>query len=385
MSLITYDFLKDPAPFLELIRKAQPFLDVRAEVEFQEGHIPVSHNLPILNNSEREEIGTLYKTQGKEAAIERGHQLVCGPTKSFRVEQWLSHLKNHPNSALYCFRGGLRSQTAQRWIHDAGAHVERLDGGYKKARQFFMQFSEDFSKQNKFIIVSGPTGSNKTQLLKTLAPTNYTCDLEGLALHKGSAFGALNIDQPSQSNFENLIAVSFILFKTSPNAENRSVLLEDESRLIGRRSIPEAMFLQMRESSVAYIEEPLAQRIENIFSDYILKSDLALNSESKAMAVFDYFEKATCAIAKKLGGVKTAEVLSLLKNSREQFFLKQDLEPNKEWIEQLLKHYYDPLYWGSLERRNPKILFKGTYKEVLSWFQNNKMTAMAEHKNANQV
>ena len=120
-----------PSGFRELLKSATPFLDVRAEIEFDKGAIPNAFNVPILNTDERHQVGTCYKQQGQDRAVELGHSLVCGQTKQQRLERWCQFAAANPNGLLYCWRGGMRSNLAQQWMRAEGTQMDLVPGGYK--------------------------------------------------------------------------------------------------------------------------------------------------------------------------------------------------------------------------------------------------------------
>jgi tRNA 2-selenouridine synthase len=222
------------AALTELFLKDTPLIDVRAPVEFVVGSLPGAINLPIMNNEERAMVGTTYKKSGREQAMAQGHELVSGEIKEQRLTLWAEQIQKQPETVIYCFRGGLRSQITQRWLGERGIKRPLIEGGYKKARQFLRDEIDQFSRQSSMLILSGPTGSAKTNLLKK---SNYpNVDLEALASHRGSAFGAMATPQPSQIDFENTLAVTLM------KLGKKQVLVEDESRLIGRCAIPESFF-----------------------------------------------------------------------------------------------------------------------------------------------
>ncbi|MBU1815801.1 MAG: tRNA 2-selenouridine(34) synthase MnmH, partial [Gammaproteobacteria bacterium] len=126
-----------------------PMMDVRAPVEFVQGAFPGTVNLPLMNDAERQQVGTCYKQQGQQAAIALGHQLVAGQTKQHRIEAWAAFAQAHAqHGVLYCFRGGLRSQIVQQWLHtEAGIAYPRVIGGYKAMRTFLLQTTEAASAE----------------------------------------------------------------------------------------------------------------------------------------------------------------------------------------------------------------------------------------------
>ncbi|AHI06191.1 tRNA 2-selenouridine synthase [Bdellovibrio bacteriovorus W] len=352
-----------PQQLADLFLKHTPLIDVRAPVEFAVGSLPNAVNLPLMKDDERAAVGTTYKNDGKEKAIALGHELVSGSVRDERIERWKKFVQANPETVLYCFRGGLRSQISQRWLKENGIHRPIIDGGYKEARSFLRETLETKVQGFQFLVLSGPTGSAKTHLLERLSESNPVIDLEKAAHHRGSAFGAMGSSQSTQINFENDLAVQALKILNQGHL-NQRVLIEDESRMIGQCAVPEELFLAMRMAPVLYVDEPLESRVENIFIDYILNSAIGQGDPELGKLRFQEFTKSIEKIAKKLGGLRSQELLNDLEHSREEFNLYQALDINRVWIRKLLLYYYDPLYAKSLMRRNPRVIFKGSYNEV---------------------
>jgi tRNA 2-selenouridine synthase len=351
--------------FKKLFLDGTSLIDVRAPVEFAQGSLPGAVNLPIMNDEERAAVGTAYKTSGREVAMALGHHLVSGPVKEARMAAWTAQIQKNPQSVLYCFRGGLRSQITQGWLAESGVHRPLIEGGYKKVRQFLRDEIDRLSRR-EFLLLSGPTGSAKTHLLAQAMAFYPAVDLEGLAHHRGSAFGAWSIPQPPQIDFENRLAVGLLKMEPDP----RKWLFEDESRLIGRSVLPDSLFNQMRQSPVLMVEESFEQRVENIFADYITNTVLTGDDPEAARGIFLKYKTSAQAISRKLGGARTQEVLADLQSAEEDYFAGRGLEANKAWIAKLLRFYYDPLYLGSLDRRQVQVVFKGRSAEILDMLKN---------------
>jgi tRNA 2-selenouridine synthase len=337
------------------------FLDVRAPVEYSEGHFPSSENIPLLNDEERALVGTTYKKKGQEAALEMGHKLVSGTVKDLRLQAWLHHLQQNPKRMILCFRGGLRSQTVQRWCADEGLHRPRVQGGYKAVRQHLIKRTQELAGSAKILILSGATGSGKTAGLKELQQKNdnfQALDLESLANHRGSAFGERPGGQPRQAQFENNLVCTWM--KVNARNPESYLALEDESRSIGHVAIPDALFEKMRASEIVLIEENIEARAKHILQEYILELE-----EPQRPAAFESFKQSTKRIERKLGNARCSEILKDIESNR------QNLEANLVWITKLLKWYYDPLYEASLKRRNPKIAFQGPRTEALEYLAQN--------------
>ena len=180
---------------IHLLADQRPFLDVRAPAEFAKGHLPNSLNLPILNDEERHQVGLTFKREGQLVATRLGHKLVSGDVKEARIALWQSYIDTHPEACVMCWRGGQRSQIAQQWLAESGYNVPRISGGYKACRQACLDILEQAAgAQKPWFVLAGRTGVQKTVLLNTL---DNSIDLEGLANHRGSAFGAQNSPQPS--------------------------------------------------------------------------------------------------------------------------------------------------------------------------------------------
>lgn len=344
----------------EVIQKllgSVPIIDVRAPVEFEQGSLPNSVNLPILDNSERASVGTCYKKSGREKAIELGHQIVAGPNKENKLQNWKIFIQNNPQAILTCFRGGLRSQKSQFFLKEIGVEAPRIEKGYKEIRHYLVDQLEVFCRNSSIRLLTGNTGSGKTIFLQKVSDFYPVVDLETLAQHRGSAFGAMSDKQPSQATFENAMVVE-ILRQKSENP-TLPILFEDESRLIGSVHIPENLFKLIRATPVIKMNVELQQRIENIFEDYIKPDE----------KIFNKFTEAIQKIKSRLGGLRAEELLNDIKKSQQLYLNHQDLQSNKVWIEKLLVWYYDPMYIYSFNKRNPEIEFEGDTKQIREYLK----------------
>lgn len=325
----------DASKFESLLLHQTHLIDVRAPIEFSEGAIPGAVNLPLLTNDERHQVGLTYKILGKEKAIELGHQIVNGDVKDQRLNLWISEIKKHPESVIYCFRGGLRSQTVQKWLSDAGVHCPIVTGGYKALRNYLLHVINEKTNQIDFHVVRGKTGSGKTDYL--YHSQKPFLDLEGLAKHRGSAFGARPEPQPNQTDFENLLALEILKLSKI----KAPVLIESESRMIGQIYLPINLHQMIVQGHSIFLDIPLETRIENIFKDYILNSRLGTHQDLNR---FDELQNSVKAISRKLGGLRSQEILNDLNFSKIEFIGGRGLDSNRVWIRKLLVWYYDLLY-----------------------------------------
>ena len=205
----------DTADYRTLLLQGAPLLDVRAPVEFAGGSLPSATNRPLLTDAERHLVGKRYKERGEGAAIELGNDLVRDRVREERVGGWAGFCRDHPTGGyLCCHRGGLRSRTAQDWIEgEIGVRYPLVEGGYKALRRFLI---DELTRAldpaaADLVVVGGRTGSGKTRAIEALG-NGCSVDLEGLARHRGSAFGRIpeDPDQPSQVAFENGVAIAFL-------------------------------------------------------------------------------------------------------------------------------------------------------------------------------
>jgi tRNA 2-selenouridine synthase len=307
-------------PITDLIADftVRPVIDVRSEGEFEQGHIPGAVNIPLLDNADRKAVGTCYKLHGNEAAVLLGYKL-AGP-KFYNFIKEARKVCRSKEAWLHCWRGGLRSKIAATILEDSGLHIYRLKGGYKSYRNWVLQTLE---MKIQVKVLGGLTGSGKTTLLHLLKENGeQIIDLEGLAHHKGSAFGGIGQPaQPTQEQFENNLGV--ILHKLDPD---RRVWIEDESRAIGRMVIPPVLWKQMREAPLYEIVIPKAVRHRRIMEEYSQLDPLML-------------EEKTATLKKRLGDKRTKEVIAMLQ--------EKDLGG---WASALLD-YYDKTYAHGQDQR----------------------------------
>lgn len=299
-----------------------PVIDVRSPGEYVHAHIPGAISLPLFTDEQRKQIGTTYKQVSRKSAIKIGLEYF-GPNMRSMVEAVEQLMPEADNTILvHCWRGGMRSG-AVSWLLDLyGFKVYVLHGGYKAYRQWCQQ---QFAADRAMNILGGYTGSGKTAVLQRLkAGGQPVIDLEALAVHKGSAFGALDrLPQPTQEMFENLLATE--LHKFSDN-NNTPIWLEDESQRIGNLNIPKPLWDTIRTQPVYFLEIPFEERLAYIVRDY--------GSYSQEKLI-----NAIVRIQKRLGGLETKTAIGHL------------LEKDITGCFRILLQYYDKQYRKALDKR----------------------------------
>lgn len=282
-----HDFIQLPAGWA--------MFDVRTPDEYEKGHIPGAQNLPLFSNEERAEVGTLYKQVSPERAFLRGLDL-AGAKMSWYVREAF-RLAPGRKAAVHCWRGGKRSASLATLLAFSGFEVKVLEGGYKAYRNHIL--GEFSARKSRFLVVGGKTGSGKTEVLHHLMQQGeQIIDLEALAHHKGSAFGALGeAPQPTVEQFENDL---FEVFSQLDPA--RRVWVENESRSIGKVFIPQGFWEQMKSSPLFQLEVPFEERIERLIVDYAAypKADLA---------------QSLLKIERRMGGQNVKEALEAFSNN----------------------------------------------------------------------
>jgi tRNA 2-selenouridine synthase len=308
----------DITEFLEL-SVTVAVADVRSPSEYNTGHIPGALNIPLFDDQERTSVGTKYKKEGRLPAILEGLRHT-GPAMASKLEQAIKAATGG-RILVHCWRGGMRSE-AMAWLFSlADLEVFILDGGYKSYRRHIL---ENISEKRNMIVLGGMTGSTKTSILRHLKSAGQQIiDLEQLANHKGSAFGALGqLPQPSTEQFANLLYEELSkLVKASP------CWIEDESRNIGSIFMPEAFYQNMQELPVIEIVMESKLRLPNLMKEYSCYPAESLNESVRK-------------ISKRLGGDNTRDALSAIE--------KGDFAVAIE----IVLHYYDKAYQFGLKRRN---------------------------------
>ncbi len=348
-----------------------PMFDLRAPVEFEQGAFPFAKSLPLMSNEERAAVGTCYKEQGQDKAIELGHQLVCGEVKAQRMAAWSAFIKQNPHGALYCFRGGLRSRITQQWIHDElGVDYPRVQGGYKKLRRYLIDELENSIAQMQPMVLSGRTGTGKTLLLYKI---KNSIDLEGVCNHRGSAFGRHPTPQPSQINVENNLSIDMLKKRVAAGDQSFQLLFEDEGSNIGSRNLPASLVERMTAAPIVVLEIELEIRVGIVFDEYITASLLEyqqlLGDEAGFTSWADNLQQALGRVKRRLGGERYTELSSIMDNALQAQQEKGDAAGHRDWIRYLLEGYYDPMYDYQLDKKADRIAFRGDEAAILSYLQ----------------
>jgi len=302
-----------------------PVFDVRSPGEYNHAHIPGAFNLILFTDEERKKIGISYKQQGKQPAIKIGLEF-WGPRMGSMISKVEKVIRmaypNNKEVLVHCWRGGMRSG-AVAWLLDFyGYEVYLLEGGYKAFRNHVLQ---SFENSYSFQLLGGFTGSGKTELLREMQALKLpVLDLEGIASHKGSAFGSIGMEeQPSQEMFENILSIQ--LTELSKNSHT-PIWLEDESQRIGSLNIPHPIWHQMRLAPIYFADIPFTERLSYILKDYGVQDiELLISSTER--------------IQKRLGPLETTTTITLLQEKK----IKEAFG--------ILLHYYDKQYKKSLHNR----------------------------------
>jgi tRNA 2-selenouridine synthase len=322
--------MSKPLSPTNFLQKAQytPVIDVRSPGEFERAHIPGAINVPLFTNEERALVGTKYKNAGKDPAVLLGLEMV-GPKLADFVRK-VKKISPQKQVLVHCWRGGMRSGSFAWLLDTAGFEVNTMSGGYKAYRNLVLDF---FEKPLKLVVLGGKTGSAKTETLHELKKMGeQVIDLEGLAHHKGSAFGAIGQpQQPSSEYFENILYDEFQKIDLT-----KRIWIEDESKNVGTCNIPEALWRQMRNAKVLFLDIEAEARVPFLVEKY-------------AQAGFDNaLQESLNRIQKRLGGL--------------QFNRASEALFNKDYAEvaRITLEYYDKWYLMGLLKREQKLIHKLT-------------------------
>lgn len=293
------------------LTKTWPVADVRSPAEFAAGHMPGAVNIALFTDAERAEVGTLYKQQGRDDAVNKGLEVV-GPKMAALASQ-AKEVAQQGQLLVHCWRGGMRSNSMAWLFEQAGLKCTVLKGGYKAYRNFMLA---EFSKANNLVVLDGPTGSGKTEILQHLRQLGeQVLDLEAMAAHRGSAFGSFGMGpQPTTQQFQNNVFHQLAQF----NPE-RPVWVEAESLTIGRVYLPLPFWERMNQSPTVVLDVPRPVRAQRLVNTY---------GQISAHLLAEGIRK----IADRFGGNRVKQALQLLEAG-------QLLE-----VALLLLEYYDGRY-----------------------------------------
>lgn len=310
-------------PITDFWQAPGPILDVRSPGEYAQGHLPNAVSFPLFSDEERALVGTCYKQQGKETAIELGLELV-GPKMANLVKKAKALALPERQVRVHCWRGGMRSGSVGWLLETSGLNVSLLTGGYKAFRNWVRA---TLALPRPIIVVGGMTGTGKTDILHTLQDLGeQVLDLEGLANHRGSSYGSLMLPpQPSTEQYENLIAEQWITFDPS-----RPVWIEAESKRVGICCVPREIMTQMEAANTLEIIRSESERLDILINVY-------------GQANPDELVAATERLHKRLGGLRTQEAIKHIKRGE------------LAAAASIILTYYDRTYRHDLVRRGKQI------------------------------
>lgn len=308
----------------ELLETDAPVVDVRTPKEFAEFRIPRAVNFPIFSNEERQQVGTTYTQVNQDAAKELGLKLVADKLPHLFREIKKLHEQSAANVILHCWRGGMRSRTIASLMNSLGIPCVQLEGGIRSFRKLIVAELEEFAETAPpFIVLEGLTGTRKTDVLRQLEREGYpVLDLEGMAGHRGSAFGAIGLTQNSQKQFERYLWERLRALKDVPY-----LIIEAESKRIGNVILPEFVLARKQSGTRIHMTYPFQKRVKSIYEDYQPEQ----HEEEFRAAVHRVEKRIDTRVRKDLG---------LAMEERDYFRV----------IAILLEYYYDPRYRHSSDQ-----------------------------------
>ncbi len=315
-------------------------VDVRSPCEFEVESIPGAINVPLLDDAQRAEVGTLYKVEGEVPARRLALHMIS-PKIPQIVDAILSMRTQGSSLVIHCWRGGLRSEAVVSFLTIVGIDCWRLTGGYKAWRRMVVRDLEGAGFELDPVVLHGQTGVGKTELLAQLTASGaQVLDLEALANHRGSVFGGLGLGaQPTQKNFE------AALWEQVRRLGNGPVFIEAESRKVGRLALPDAILKCIKDGRRVLVTGSVPVRAARIWSEYAP----AFNDQVLAEAV-----AALTKLKERLGTKRVEELIGLFEAGKVQ-----------DAIEILLVDYYDPLYQTHIKRNEPyELIVDGDHPQV---------------------
>lgn len=290
-------------------------IDVRTAEEHASENIPGSINIPIFNHAQRAEIGTEYV----KGNVMKAKALGLKYAGAHAEEMYLKLHKlvdDYDKLILYCARGGFRSTAPVNLYRSLGLPIYKLDGGYKKYRQYINSELERLISSLEFIVLYGNTGCGKTEILKKLKNIGApVIDLEDLANHKGSLLGTIGEEpQPSQKMFDSL------LYNELKSYGSKLFFIEGESRRIGKLFLPKGLMDKLNGGTKVRITSSMENRIKRIHDEYVHDNDTELSNTLDKLN-------------KYISNEKIEEFKKSIENHNYDFV-----------IEELIKNYYDIKY-----------------------------------------
>ncbi|MGB7413451.1 MAG: tRNA 2-selenouridine(34) synthase MnmH [Thermosynechococcaceae cyanobacterium] len=301
-------------------------IDVRSQTEFAQDHIPGAINLPVLNNEQRAQVGTIYKQESPFKARKLGAALVS-ENLAFHLQHHFADKPKNYHPLVYCWRGGQRSGSMALVLTQIGWRVTLLKGGYKTYRAWVRSQLETLPNQFEYRILAGLTGSAKTQILQTLPA--QALDLEGLANHRGSLLGILfDLPQPTQKGFESRLLSAFQRLDPS-----QPVWLEAESNKIGQVYLPQVLWKKMQASTGVELQVEICDRVNYLLAEYPQWIENPQQLKQKLERLTSRYGKA-------------------------QIQHWSDLIDAQQWsafVQSMLEEHYDPAYRRSFQRQYPRV------------------------------
>lgn len=308
--------LKDISPEDLLSISDTVYIDGRSEDEFKDGTIPGAVNVPLFDNKERAEIGTIYTQDSPQKALSRGLEIAS--SKLPELYKKVKEVSSDRPVMIFCWRGGMRSKALATVLDLMGLSVFRLTGGYKAYRNLVLDY---FAAEFPFhiVLIRGNTGTGKTDLLKRLKSEGYpVIDLEGLSNNRGSVFGHIGLgSQPTQKQFESLLYKEIVSYQKYPY-----LIVECESKRIGRVTLPNAFYCAMQQGTQVLLYDTLPNRVTRLVQEYTAIPGLVQDLEES-------LER----LKKRIGKRTVEELIRLLRENKYE-----------ELTERLILEYYDVLY-----------------------------------------
>ena len=303
-------------------------IDARSPREFHDDHIPGSVNMPVLNDEQYAEVGTLHRTDKMAAYLIGVRYSLKNIAK--HLDEDFTKYDLRTKILVYCFRGGKRSKLWIDALQTIGYSVEKLQGGWKGYRRWVNEQLTHIPSLYRYNVLSGPTGCGKTRLLYALREAgSQVLDLEDIASHRGSVLGLIpGKPQPSQKYFDSLLLRKFSSYDPS-----RVIWVEAESKKIGNVQLPDALLQTMRKGLSIQIKTEMHQRVLMWREDY------------------HHFEE------NPLGMLEILSFLRPLVGSEEFAVWEKMARQNQvpELFERLMRNHYDPAYRRSTLRNYPAI------------------------------